>query len=181
MASDHYLWEHPTLPPRVARTADADFACKEPLWVRCYPVDVHVGQAPARPDLVNRLSYLAHERDDLAISDAVSYLGTGWSQVRGRTERQLVMQILALMAGAPAAKPLRPEACTNRDDPRGCFRVRCQLGNACIEEAVLWGPWRVGEFVSSARRPEHVLMLAIGAQQIAEYGAHADFVRWVSP
>lgn len=41
-------------------------------------------------------------------------------------------------------------------------------------------PWRVGEFVSSANRPEHVLMLAVGEKQIAEYGAHRDFVRWVA-
>ncbi len=41
-------------------------------------------------------------------------------------------------------------------------------------------PWRVGEFISSARRPENVLMLAVGEKKIAEYGAHRDFVRWVT-
>lgn len=42
------------------------------------------------------------------------------------------------------------------------------------------GPWRVGEFISSARRPAHVLMLAVGVSQIAAYGVHPDFIRWVS-
>lgn len=40
--------------------------------------------------------------------------------------------------------------------------------------------WRVGEFVSSARPPERVLMLAVGRRQIGEYGMHGDFVRWIA-
>lgn len=47
-------------------------------------------------------------------------------------------------------------------------------------EAAGLSPWRVGEFISSANRPQHVLMIAVGEKQIAEYGAHRDFVRWVS-
>ncbi len=39
--------------------------------------------------------------------------------------------------------------------------------------------WCVGEFISSANRPAHVLMLAVGEKQIREYGAHRGFVRWV--
>ncbi len=49
-----------------------------------------------------------------------------------------------------------------------------------LEQPPATGAWRVGEFISSALRPEHVLMLAAGEKQIAEYGAHRDFVRWVS-
>lgn len=40
--------------------------------------------------------------------------------------------------------------------------------------------WRVGEFANSARRSENVLMLAVGRRQIAEYGMHGDFIRWIA-
>jgi uncharacterized NAD(P)/FAD-binding protein YdhS len=40
--------------------------------------------------------------------------------------------------------------------------------------------WRVGVFVSSSQRPQHVVMVAVGDEQIAEYEAHRDFVRWLS-
>lgn len=53
---------------------------------------------------------------------------------------------------------------------------------AALAEDPSWHePWRVGVFVSSARRPEQVLMLAVGKTQIAEYGQHRDFVRWIAP
>lgn len=60
-------------------------------------------------------------------------------------------------------------------DPKA-FRL---YAAAPVAQAAAGAIWRVGEFVSSARRPEHVLMLAVGDKQIAEYGAHRDFVRWV--
>ena len=60
------------------------------------------------------------------------------------------------------------------DAPR---TVHC--GNPTSPEAFL-APWRVGEFISSANRPAHVLVLAVGEKQIADYGAHPDCVRWVS-
>lgn len=41
--------------------------------------------------------------------------------------------------------------------------------------------YRVGEFVSSARRPALVLCLAVGEAKIKEYGAHPDFRRWLPP
>lgn len=34
------LWDHPDLPPRVARPEEASFAVGDPKWVRCYPVEV---------------------------------------------------------------------------------------------------------------------------------------------
>lgn len=41
--------------------------------------------------------------------------------------------------------------------------------------------WRVGEFVSSSNPRKLVLMLAVGKEEIAEYGAHRDFIRWITP
>lgn len=41
-------------------------------------------------------------------------------------------------------------------------------------------PWKLGEFVSSADPRKKVLMVATGASEIAEYGAHRDFIRWVA-
>jgi hypothetical protein len=38
--------------------------------------------------------------------------------------------------------------------------------------------WRVGVFVSSSRRPKHVLMVASG-EEITEWPKHKDFVRWI--
>ncbi len=59
---------------------------------------------PCRPDLLERLSYHQLERDDLTIDECLSYLnGRGWTEVHGRTTREMVMQILALLAAAPAA------------------------------------------------------------------------------
>ena len=57
---------------------------------------------PVRPDILERLTYHAYERDDLTVSECLDVLTSCWAKVRGRTERQLVMQILALLAGAPA-------------------------------------------------------------------------------
>lgn len=42
-------------------------------------------------------------------------------------------------------------------------------------------PWRVGVWVSSADPRKHVVMVAVGDEEIAEYGAHRDFVRWLTP
>lgn len=41
------------------------------------------------------------------------------------------------------------------------------------------GEWRVGEFWSSSTPGTKVLMLARGAAEIAQYGAHIDFLGWV--
>lgn len=42
-------------------------------------------------------------------------------------------------------------------------------------------PWRVGVWVSSADPRKHVVMVAVGDEEIAEYEAHRDFVRWLEP
>lgn len=41
-------------------------------------------------------------------------------------------------------------------------------------------PWRVGEFKSSADPRKLVLLVAVGNEEIGEYGAHHNFVRWMS-
>jgi len=51
--SGYYLWEHPKHPSRVARPEDADFAKGEPLWVRCYPVEVFGGVSRAVSEWVS--------------------------------------------------------------------------------------------------------------------------------
>jgi hypothetical protein len=58
---------------------------------------------PARPDIIEKLTYHQHERDDMTLDDVLSYLATGWKKVHGRTERQLILQLCALLAGAPEA------------------------------------------------------------------------------
>jgi hypothetical protein len=35
-----------------------------------------------------------------------------------------------------------PVACPHRDEPRGCYRVRCQLGRKCVEPLYLQPPRR---------------------------------------
>ena len=40
--------------------------------------------------------------------------------------------------------------------------------------------WKLGEFWSSADPRKKVLMVATGASEITEYGAHRDFIRWVT-
>jgi len=48
--------------------------------------------------IIEKLSYHKYERDDLTIDDCLKYLATEWTEVSGRTTRQMVMQILALLA-----------------------------------------------------------------------------------
>ena len=62
---------------------------------------------PNRPDILERLSYHVLERDDLTLDECLDYLAKGWAKVHGRTERQMVMQILALLAGQTASPPSR--------------------------------------------------------------------------
>lgn len=56
----------------------------------------------ARPDLIEKLTYHAHERDDMSIDDLLEALSPArYQKVRQRSHRQLELQLLALMAGAP--------------------------------------------------------------------------------
>lgn len=74
-----------------------DGPTKQARWVQGVPDDA------CRPDILERLTYHALERDDLTLDDCLSYLANGWREVHGRTERNMVMQILSLLASAPQA------------------------------------------------------------------------------
>lgn len=61
---------------------------------------------PLRPDIIEKLSYHRHERDDMTLDDCLTYLQTGgWHKVHGRTERNMVLQLTDLLAAAPAPQP----------------------------------------------------------------------------
>lgn len=49
--------------------------------------------------IIEKLSYHRFERDDMSIVDCLKYLSNEWVEVAGRTTRQLVMQILSMLAG----------------------------------------------------------------------------------
>lgn len=65
------------------------------------PADGVPACEPSRPDILERLSYHRLERDDLTLDECLSFLSKGWKETHGRTERQMVMQILELLASAP--------------------------------------------------------------------------------
>ena len=66
---------------------------------------------PPRPDIIEKLTYHARERDDMTLDDCLSYMNTnGWHKVRGRTERELILQITALLAAAPPAQQPQAQA-----------------------------------------------------------------------
>ena len=54
--------------------------------------------APARPDLLERLTYHQHERDDMTLDELLETLANGYTTVHQRTYRQLELQLLALLA-----------------------------------------------------------------------------------
>lgn len=99
------------------------------------PSAVEAAQPEAvRPDILERLSYHARERDDLTLDDCLSYLAKGWRNVHGRTERQMVMQILELLAAAPTT-----EATSSLSDAE---RLDAAAGTAC---KALLRAWHLGQ------------------------------------
>lgn len=65
-------------------------------------------QDPARPDIIEKLSYHKFERDDLTLDDCLTYLRTnGWHEVHGRNERQMILQMTELLAQQPAQEPVK--------------------------------------------------------------------------
>lgn len=73
-------------------------------------------QEPARPDIIEKLSYHKFERDDLTLDDCLSYLRTnGWHEVHGRNERQLILQLSELLAAQPAQEPVSYNNLSNDD------------------------------------------------------------------
>lgn len=121
------------------------YACGEPNENECSDYDVHADEdavveqvrarvaelearEPRRPDLLEKLTYHALERDDLTMEECLAYLAEGWRTVHGRTERQMVMQLLHLMAGGyPSAREAALEA--ERDARKGSPSER--LHNIC--------------------------------------------------
>ena len=69
-----------------------------------------VAGEPHSPHVVEALSWHQHERDDLSIDDAVDVIRNGWKRVHGRTERQMLLQIAALLVAAPSSQPAEPVA-----------------------------------------------------------------------
>jgi hypothetical protein len=55
--------------------------------------------------------------------------------------------ITALRA-ALAQEEQEPVACPHRDEPRGCYRVRCQLGRKCVEPLYTTPPRREWQSLS---------------------------------
>ena len=104
-----------------------------------------------RPDILERLTYHQHERDDMTLDDALDYLAAGWMRVHGRTERQLILQICSLLASSPVpaelAATLEPDAETVMEQAQvyasawslvgGQFDDGSMLGTANEEKAAL--------------------------------------------
>ena len=66
----------------------------------------------------------------------------GWkddapSQWTTRDEKTITALRAALAEPVP-----EPVACQHRDEPRGCYRVRCQLGRKCVEPLYTHPPLR---------------------------------------
>lgn len=57
---------------------------------------------PVAPAILEAMSWHANERDDLTLEDAVKAFRFGWKEVRGRSEREMLAQIIELLAAAPA-------------------------------------------------------------------------------
>jgi len=53
------------------------------------------------PHIIGPLLLASSERDDVTLDQAIDVLANGWKKVRGRTDRQMLIQIAALLA-APA-------------------------------------------------------------------------------
>lgn len=58
---------------------------------------------PVAPEVLERLSYHQLERDDLTLDECLEVLANGYRKVRGRTDRQMILQLTALLAAAQPA------------------------------------------------------------------------------
>lgn len=63
-----------------------------------------LGEA-SRPDILEKLTYHQLERDDMTLDDCLSFLAHEWRKVHGRSDRQMVMQILSLLASTQPQAP----------------------------------------------------------------------------
>lgn len=80
------------------------------------PIPAQQSPAVAVPDdnpnewVIEKLSYHKFERNDLNIDGCLNYLESEWKEIQGRTTRQLVMQILELLAAAPSPRITEQDA-----------------------------------------------------------------------
>jgi hypothetical protein len=103
---------------------------------------------PAQPesvrhDILEKLTYHRHERNDLTLDNCLTYLQTsGWHKVSGRTERQMVLQLTELLASQSAAQPVIDLEALNKDlidyrdqitRLRGAIGVMAKLLDASLE------------------------------------------------
>jgi len=77
------------------------------LSLHTFDDDATPAEPSVRPDILERLTYHARERNDLSLDDCLNYLARGWYEVPGRTEREMVLQILSLLAGEQAEPSVR--------------------------------------------------------------------------
>lgn len=110
-----------------------------------------VPQEPARPDILERLSYHALERDDLTLDECLDYLAKGWAKVHGRTERQMVMQIHALLASSPQpeAAPAVAQVPMNYDQMREFIETHADYNIAGWR---VWGMDKLMDFIGKVER-----------------------------
>ena len=87
---------------RLSMVAD-EKVLSEPEFVK-QPPAVAVPDDNPNEWIIEKLSYHKFERNDLNIDGCLNYLESEWKEIQGRTTRQLVMQILELLAAAPSPR-----------------------------------------------------------------------------
>lgn len=139
-----------------------------------------VGEPVARPDILEKLTYHALERDDLTLDECLDFLAQEWRKVHGRTDRQMVMQILSLLAAvaAPVAQPATEQA-EAPSDYRKCEFCHCntnaKMRRCCINGAAA-DALATQPTASAAGEREAIFALAKkvadehGDWSVAEYG-----------
>lgn len=73
-------------------------------------------QEPAAPAILEAISWHSGERDDLTLEETVEALRHGYKKVRQRDDRAMLLQLIHLMASAPAAQPIPPESEVQADE-----------------------------------------------------------------
>ena len=65
---------------------------------------------------------------------------------------QRVEPAIVALRAALAQQEQEPVACPHRDEPRGCYRVRCQLGRKCVEPLYTTPPRREWQGLTEEER-----------------------------